>query len=55
MSFAEVNNSQTVQAAEPLLGVVSNLGLRDWGFALAAFAPPGTSRLASRSTAASAT
>lgn len=46
VSFAKVNNSQTVQAAEPLLGVASNLGLRDWGFALAAYAPPGTSRLA---------
>ena len=46
VSFAKVNNSQTVQAAEPLLGIASNLGLRDWGFALAAYAPPGTSRLA---------
>ena len=26
------------------IAVASNLGLRDWGFALAAFAPPGASR-----------
>ena len=45
VSFAEVRNSQPWQAAEPLLGVASNLGLRDWGFALAAYAPPGISRI----------
>jgi hypothetical protein len=45
VSFAEVRNGQPWQAAEPLLGVASNLGLRDWGFALAAYAPPGISRI----------
>jgi long-chain fatty acid transport protein len=45
VSFAEVRNSTPWQAAEPLLGVASDLGLRDWGFALAAYAPPGISRL----------
>lgn len=45
VSFAEVNNGQPWQVAEPLLGVASNLGLRDWGFALAAYAPPGISRI----------
>jgi long-chain fatty acid transport protein len=45
VSFAEVNNGQPWQVAEPLLGVASDLGLRDWGFALAAYAPPGISRI----------
>ena len=41
VSFATVFNSKKVQGLEPMLGVASKLGLRDWGFALAAYAPPG--------------
>ena len=43
--FDQVRNGTPWQAVEPLLAVASNLGLRDWGFALAAFAEPGASRL----------
>jgi len=43
--FAEARNRQPWQPLEPLLAVASKLGLRDWGFALGAFAAPGTSRL----------
>lgn len=42
--FDEVRNGTPWQALEPFIGVASNLGLRNWGFALAAFAPPGISR-----------
>jgi hypothetical protein len=44
VSFARVGNGTPWQAADPFLGAASNLGLRNWGFALAAFAPPGISR-----------
>jgi long-subunit fatty acid transport protein len=44
VSFAEVRNGTPWQTLEPLLAVASNLGLPDWGFALAAFAPPGASK-----------
>jgi long-chain fatty acid transport protein len=44
VAFDEVRNGQPWQPLEPLLAVASKLGLRDWGFALAAFAAPGTSR-----------
>jgi long-chain fatty acid transport protein len=42
--FDEARNATPWQALEPFIGVASNLGLRNWGFALAAFAPPGISR-----------
>jgi long-chain fatty acid transport protein len=42
--FGQVRNGTPVQPADPFLGVGSNLGLRNWGFAIAAFAPPGISR-----------
>ena len=45
VSFGRVHNRQPWQPLEPLLAVASKLGLRDWGFGLAAFAAPGTSRL----------
>jgi long-chain fatty acid transport protein len=45
VSFAEVKNSTPWQGVVPMLGVASNLGLRNWGFALAAYAPPGTSKM----------
>jgi len=43
-TFAKVHNGTPWQAALPFVGVSSRLGLRDWDFALAAFAPPGISR-----------
>jgi long-subunit fatty acid transport protein len=43
VSFPPVHNARPWQTAEPLIGVVSKLGLSDWGFALAAIAGPGTS------------
>jgi long-chain fatty acid transport protein len=42
--FDKVHNGTPWQAALPFIGVSSRLGLRDWAFALAAFAPPGISR-----------
>jgi long-chain fatty acid transport protein len=45
VTFRTVSNGTPWQAADPLLGVASDLGLPDWGFALAAFAPPGISRV----------
>lgn len=44
VSFSKASNSHPWQALEPLVAVASNLGLRDWGFALAALAPTGVSR-----------
>src|SRR3569623_1040969 len=44
-SFATVFNSKRVQALEPFVGIASKLGTRNWGFALAAFAPPGNASL----------
>jgi long-chain fatty acid transport protein len=44
VAFDEVRNATPWQALEPFMGVASNLGLRSWRFALAAFAPPGISR-----------
>jgi long-subunit fatty acid transport protein len=44
VSFPQVKNGNPWQAAEPLIAVASNLGLRDWGFALALFPNPGASR-----------
>jgi len=44
VSFGEVTNETPWQLVDPLLGVVSNLGLRDWGFAIAVYAPPGVGK-----------
>jgi long-subunit fatty acid transport protein len=41
--FDKVSNGKPWQVLEPLIAVSSNLGLPDWGFALAAFASPGAS------------
>jgi long-chain fatty acid transport protein len=43
-TFATVDNQQPWQMLDPLVGIVSNLGLENWGFALAAYSPPGISR-----------
>jgi long-subunit fatty acid transport protein len=45
VTFGKVNNGVPTQALVPMLGVASNLGFKDWGFALAMYAPPGTSKL----------
>ena len=42
--FAEVRNGTPWQGLEPLVIVASNLGVRDMGFALGAFAAPGASK-----------
>jgi long-chain fatty acid transport protein len=44
VSFAQVKNGTPWQAALPYLGAASRLGLRDWTFAAAFYAPPGISR-----------
>jgi long-subunit fatty acid transport protein len=41
VSFPTVSNQSPGQLADPIVGVASKLGLKDWGFALAAYAPPG--------------
>jgi long-subunit fatty acid transport protein len=41
VEFAPARNQRPWQLLDPLLGVASNLGLKDWGFALAAYAPAG--------------
>lgn len=46
VEFDAVHNEEPWQALEPLVGVASNLGLEDWGFALAAYAVPGIGRQA---------
>ncbi len=42
--FAEVDNGQPWQAVDPMLGAISDLGLRDWRFALAIYSPAGVGR-----------
>ena len=44
VTFETVENATPWQALDPLLGVASNFGLKDWGFALAAYAPAGIAR-----------
>jgi len=39
--FDKVTNSKPWQALLPMVGATSRLGLENWGFGLAAFAPPG--------------
>lgn len=46
VEFATVRNQEPWQLLDPLIGVASNLGLRDFTFALAAFAPAGVGRVA---------
>ncbi len=45
VAFDTVRNGTPGQLADPFIGVASNLGLHDWGFAIAAFAPPGISKI----------
>lgn len=44
VSFQRVDNDRPYQLLDPLLGIASNLGLRNWAFAVLAYAPPGISR-----------
>jgi hypothetical protein len=44
VSFAQVKNASPWQGAEPFISIASNLGLKDWGFALSLFPNPGASR-----------
>ena len=44
VEFRAVHNQAPWQLLDPLIGAASNLGLRDWTFALAAYAPPGIGR-----------
>ena len=44
VTFDRARNARPWQALDPFIGVASNLGLKDWGFALSAFAPPGVGR-----------
>jgi long-subunit fatty acid transport protein len=44
VQFATAHNQKPWQYLDPMLGVASNLGLKNWGFALAAYAPAGIAR-----------
>jgi long-chain fatty acid transport protein len=44
VTFPQVSNQTPWQAVDPFIGVASNLGLRNWGFALAVFAPSGIAK-----------
>jgi long-subunit fatty acid transport protein len=44
--FDKVTNSTPWQALLPMIGATSRLGLENWGFGLAAFAPPGIGKMA---------
>lgn len=44
VEFATARNQEPWQVLDPLVGASSKLGLRDWAFALVAFAPAGASR-----------
>jgi long-chain fatty acid transport protein len=43
--FDKTTNGAPVQALEPMLGVSTDFGLDDWGFALSASAPPGIGKM----------
>lgn len=45
-TFERASNGKPLQALDPLLAVSYDFGLKDFGFALAAYAPPGTARVA---------
>jgi long-subunit fatty acid transport protein len=44
VEFDKVSNKAPWQALDPLIGVASNFGLKDWAFALAAYSPSGVAR-----------
>lgn len=45
VQFDRVKNGQPWQALDPLIGVGSNFGLKDFAAALVAYAPPGSARM----------
>lgn len=45
-TFERASNTKPLQGLDPLLAVSYDFGLKDFGFALAAYAPPGTARVA---------
>lgn len=45
VQFDQVKNGQPWQALDPLIGVGSNFGLKDFAAALVAYAPPGSARM----------
>lgn len=45
-TFDRASNTRPLQALDPLLAVSYDFGLKDFTFALAAYAPPGTARVA---------
>jgi long-subunit fatty acid transport protein len=45
VTFAKVSNGKPWQGIVPMLGAASKLGLKDWAFALAVYAPPGVGNL----------
>jgi long-subunit fatty acid transport protein len=44
VSFAQVKNKAPWQVLDPLIGISTNFGLKDWGFAFAAYSPAGVAR-----------
>lgn len=44
VTFPRVKNGTPLQAADPFIGVSTDLGLADWTFGLAVFAPPGVAQ-----------
>ncbi len=44
VEFDAVENETPWQLLDPLVGVATNFGLKNWGFALAAYAPPGIAK-----------
>ncbi len=45
VTFATVHNEKPWQYLDPIVGVASHLGQRDWAFALAAYGAPGISQV----------
>jgi long-chain fatty acid transport protein len=45
VTFDTVENETPWQALDPLIGVATNFGLKDWGFAFAIYSPPGVSKM----------
>jgi len=43
-TFPTVKNKAPWQVLDPLVGIATNFGLKDWGFALAAYSPAGVAR-----------
>ncbi len=44
VEFDSVSTDVPFQPLDPIIGVATNFGLPDWGFAVAAYSPPGVSR-----------